>query len=460
MGQMNKKHIVIIGGGISGLSLLHFLKIKYYFRDDIKITLLEKNESLGGTIQTIRKSGCLWEAGPNGFLDSKPRTLQLIQDLNLTDHILKASPQAQKRFINLQNKLIEVPTNPIQFLSSPILSWKDKVRILKEPFIPKGDHPEESVYDFAKRRLGEGFAKTLMDPMVRGIFAGDVKHLHLKSAFPRIYALEQQYGSLIKAAILLRRAKKTSGKITGSPTGTLTSFTSGMSQMISAFGFKYKENIDLNQNVLGIVKSKEKYIISTDFNEYEADYLFLSTPAYVAAHLTQRLSLRLAQELDKIVYAPVAIVSFLFPQTAFENPPQGFGYLNPTKEGRDVLGVLFESNIYPNRCGKNQILLRVMVGGAGRVDILDKTKEELLAMGLKEIHHTLRVKAEAVDDFVHIWPKAIPQYDALYPKIHKNIEAELSGLKQIGICSNYWGGVAFNDCIENAFQTAEILHLG
>jgi oxygen-dependent protoporphyrinogen oxidase len=459
MGQIDKKHIVIIGGGISGLSLLHFLKIKYYFREDIQITLLEKSESLGGTIQTVRKSGCLWETGPNGFLDSNPHTLQLIQDLNLQEHLLKASPEAKSRYVHLHNKLMEVPANLFQFLSSPILPWQDKLRVLKEPFIPRGTDAEESVYEFAQRRFGIKFADTFMDPMVRGIFAGDAKHLHLKSAFPRIYELEQKHGSLIKAMIHTRRKKKNSVPKTGSSAGTLTSFTGGMAQIISAFGFKYKENIDLNQNVLSISKPKKQYIISTEFNEYTADYLFLSAPAYITAPLTKRLSLRLSQELDKIIYAPVAVVSFLFPQSAFEKKPVGFGYLNSSLEGKEVLGVLFESNVFPNRCGENQILLRVMIGGAGRMDILDKTKEELLEMALKEIRHTLFVKGEAIDDFLRVWPQAIPQYDLLYPKIYKKVTAELKGLGGIGICSNYFGGVSFNDCVENAMKAAHEIGL-
>lgn len=466
-----KKQIVIIGGGISGLALLHYLKKKYIQHDHVDICLLEKNGHLGGTIRSIAKGGCLFETGPNGFLDSKKRTLEFVGELGLTDSLLRANKESKIRYLSVDGALHQLPTNLKDFLSFKLLNLPQKFRILGEFFIPKKSDPDESVYDFGKRRFGEQFSKIFLDPMVSGIYGGDARCANLKAVFPRIYALEEEYGSLFKAMIKTRKERKAregqgrpQDAVMGGPSGTLTSFQGGVAQMINAVGSRYKENIHLNRDARSISYAEDRYIIaSDDGQEYRADELFVCAPAHSVASMIKGVNNQLSRELEKITYAPIAVVGLVYPLEYFREKPKGYGYLVPSSEESQVLGVLFEGNIFPDRCRDGQILFRVMIGGARHPDILDQSKEELVALAIREIE-TLVGKKEKEgnggglpEHFFIPWEKAIPQYNLAYCEIRKNINSQLRKTPNLHLVANYLNGVSLNDCIESAYQEVQSL---
>jgi len=456
------KQIVIIGGGISGLALLHYLKQKYIYHDHVNILLLEKNGHLGGTIRSIIKDGCLFETGPNGFLDSKKRTLDLIRELDLETSLVKASQESKIRYLSVNNTLHQLPSNLKTFLSFKLLNFTEKLRVLGEFFIPKKNDPCESVYDFGKRRLGEQFSKIFLDPMVSGIYGGDARNTNLKAIFPRIYALEEEYGSLFKAMIKIRKAKKNTSNEMGTSTGTLTSFQGGVVQLINAVGKKYEANIRLNQDIKEISSLDNQYtIISTDGQEYTADEIYFCAPSYSVGLMIKGVNHRLSCELAKIHYAPIAVIGLVYPLQYFKEKPKGYGYLIPSSEEKEVLGVLFEGNIFPGRCRKDQVLFRVMIGGARYPDILSKTKEELVKLAVEEIETSIgKIEDKGGNGspqelFFMPWAKAIPQYDLLYCEAVKAIEDELKTIPNCHLVANYLNGVSLNDCIESAYQSAQ-----
>ena len=452
------KQILIVGGGISGLTVLHYLKVKYANRKDVEIKLLERASFLGGTIRTIREDGFAFECGPNGFLASKPSTLELISELGLNDSLVSANAAAKRRFICLAGILNEIPLGPKSFLFFKPFSLKDKLRVLAEIAIPKGKNPNETIYEFGTRRLGKNFAELFLDPMVSGVFGGDCRKLHLKSAFPRIHEIEQTYGSLFKGAIALAlKKKKTDGakRLQVEPKGVLTSFRAGMSELIETLGVKYRDSIRVGEEVESLKKVNSRFILQTKNGEYSAEEVFLSAPAYVSGSIIFYFNKLLAEELRKIPYAPMAVVGLVYKKSAFVKTPEGFGYLIPSRENRSVLGALFSSNIFEGRAKEDYILLQVMIGGARHPEIASTPKDELLKMARTEIQDILQARSAPEKEFFSFWPKAIPQYTQEYPACIEKITCELGKIRGLYLAANYVGGVSVNDCIASARLVAE-----
>ncbi len=454
----NMKNIIIIGGGISGSAVLHYLKKKYTQREDVDIRLLEKKDRLGGTATTLYQANCIFETGPNGFLDNKQETLRFIKDLNLEEQLIRANSIARKRYLCLKNRLYLLPTRPQEFLSFSPLSWPDKMRALMEFFVAEGQKPQESVYDFGLRRFGEQFTELLLDAMISGIYAGDIRQLNFKLTFPSLYQMEQKYGSLLKGLMALKRQMKDSRDQNESKEalmGTLASFQSGMSQFSLILSSRYKDSIFLNHKVESINRKGDGFELNTPHKRYEADEIFLCVPAFAACDMVRGINAQLADLLMDISYAPVAVVGLVFNRTAFHPLPVGFGYLIPHKEGKSVLGVIFESNVFPNRTDKEHFLIRVMIGGDRHKDILQKSEGILVQMAQEEIKSVLHPSQESIQHFIKVWPQAIPQYDGIYYKNLSSMEQQINQEKRLFLVANYMGGVSLSDCILNAKLAAQ-----
>ena len=450
------KTILILGGGISGLAALHFLKKKYANQPDVKIILLEKNDYAGGTIRSLGQSGCLFETGPNGFLNTQPRTFEFIEDLNLTDQVIEAKKEANIRYISVQKKLYRIPANPKAFLNFPLLNLKEKFRVLFEILAPKKDCPDETVFDFGCRRLGRRFTELFLDPVVSGIYGGDIQKISLKLAFPKLYQMEQRCGSLTKALFGSKRSPfpKAQAKISK---GKLYSFKKGMGELIDRLATKYTDEIRLKEEAISIRPFNHQYEIISSIDKYLADELFVCTPAYVSSNLLKDLDLSLTKALEKINYAPIAVAGLLFRRNQFPDFPPGFGYLIPSKEGRDILGVLFDSQIFNDRSPDDNIFVRVMLAGSLHPEILKMPANDIFKKAIEEIRQQLELKGDPQEVFLSLWPKAIPQYDADYAGILPILEEKLTHFSHIHIVSNFLKGVSMNDCVENAYQAAQKL---
>ena len=222
------KRIIIVGAGIAGLSIAWAIKQR---ASDVEVVVLERSARAGGNIRTEHLEGYVCEWGPDGFLDNAPATLALVRDLGLSARILPSNDAARKRYIFRQGRLCEVPTSIGAFLKSPLLSTRGKLRVMGEPFSARRKDDEESILDFARRRIGVEAAAVLVDPMVSGIFAGNADALSLKACFPRMRQIEDDHGGLVRGLLATRRARK-ADDAPGAPSGRLTSFVGGMSDLV------------------------------------------------------------------------------------------------------------------------------------------------------------------------------------------------------------------------------------
>jgi oxygen-dependent protoporphyrinogen oxidase len=444
--------IVIVGGGISGLSLAYVLLEQ---KPSLDIAILESEKKAGGKIWTDKVDGFLCEGGVNGFLDNRPRTLELVGKLALTS--LRSNDNARKRYIFSEKKLNLLPESPRSFFTSDLLSLYGRLRIVYELFVPRKKGNDETLADFARRRLGKEAYEKLIDPMASGIFAGDPEKMSLKSCFPRIEALEVQYGSLIRALIRLQKEAKKSGKKVGpGPGGVLTSFYDGMETLVNGLKHHLGERLKTNCKVVSIGKKGDIYSIHlSDNSNIEAESVVVATPAHVASGVVKDIDKHLSLTLDEIYYPSVSVVCLGYKRDRFQHPLDGFGFLIPYREKRKVLGTLWDSSIFPNRAPEGYVLLRSMIGGVRMSDLAMENDEVLVKVVTNELHDIMQISA--TPDFIKIYrhEKGIPQYSPGHEKRLESINEKTNKIKGFYLTGNAYRGIGVNDCIENSYKLAE-----
>ncbi len=463
------KRVTVIGGGISGLATAWFLKRKCEEKGArIELTLLEKEKFTGGKIRSIREDGYLCEWGPNGFLDSKPQTLELCRALGISGRLLRSSDNARKRYIFSDGRLNRLPESPLSFLKSPLVSLPGKIRMALEPtpFIEKSpEGVDETLADFARRRLGSEALEKLIAPMVSGIFAGNPENMSLISSFPRIAELEREYGGLVRAMMKLARKKRreiAEGKVVSSaagPGGVLTSFREGIQYLTDTLAISAGDGIRTGSAVSSITPgSLAPYMIRCeDGNVSEADIVVIAAPAYAASAILTTLDPAISSILDKIPYASMTVVSFGYERRRVNHPLDGFGYLAVKREGLSILGTLWDSSMFENRAPERCILLRSMMGGACFPGHIDLDDDEVKRRVMLDIKKTMGIDAEPDFSGIYRHRFAIPQYTVGHGERLATLSREIAKHEGLFLTGNSYRGIGLNDCVAAAARTAEEL---
>lgn len=438
------KKIGIIGGGISGLVAAFLLK-----KQGFAVTLFDKNETVGGNIQTRNIEGFLIEQGPNSLLKS-PRLVDLIKELDLENELLPANPSAQKRYVLQNGKLSALPMSIAKMIFGNFFSLKAKLRLLKEPFIKTKSSETESVAEFFERRLGREIVEKAADPFIAGIYAGKPETLSIKSAFPLLFQLEKDYGSLLFGAFR-SKAEKADKKFPRSFT-----FKNGVQTLTDKLAENLRENLKTKTEVLQIEKiTNGKFRIKTDSGEENFDAVIISTPAEASTNLVKNLNENLSAQLKNIYYPPVAMVFFGIKRENVGFNLNGFGFLIPSSEKRRILGTLWNSSVFANRAPDGYHLLTTFVGGSRNAEIFAKTDEEIFEIVYEELKEILALKEKPDLQHIKRWAKAIPQYNLGYEKVENAIESFENENKGIYFGSNFYKGISVGDCVKNSYLMVE-----
>jgi oxygen-dependent protoporphyrinogen oxidase len=451
------KKVCIIGGGISGLGTAYRLK-----KQGVQVTLLEKNPTVGGNIRTELTGGFLIEYGPNSTLAGE-HFFALAAELGLTSEIAYANSVAKKRYILKNNKLQALPTKIASLVGNQSFSARAKLRLLKEPFIKSKAADDESISEFFARRLGREIVDYAVDPFVSGIFAGNPDELSIKSAFPKLFELEKNYGSLLKGAIFSPKEKKSKQPKNASRT---ISFKNGMQTLTDRLFDNLGASVRLNTEAFEIKKGENgQYNLRTNDEKINAksfDAIVISTPSTIAAGLIKSFDAELAERLSGIYHPPIAVVLTAFKKENIKFALDGFGFLIPKLEQRKILGSLWNSVIFPNRAPENFHLLTTFIGGARNAELAATGADGLMKIALEELNSILGLRGEPVLARVKKWEKAIPQYNIGYEKIVGSIENFKRQNAGIFFCSNFYRGISVSDCIKNstlaAAEVLEFLH--
>jgi len=425
----------------------------------MRVTVLERDSRPGGTMRTIHQDGWLVEAGPNSALETTPLFQQVFRDIGIADQVVYANEASNNRYILRGGRLHVLPMNPVAFLRSRLWSWRGKLRLLKEPFIGRADKPE-TVAEFVSRRLGREFHEYAIDPFVAGVYAGKTDQLSVQAAFPKLHALEEKYGGLVKGMVMgrgerRRRVEKAKDR------ARLFSFVNGMQTFPAALAVTLGEALQLNTTVHRVERRGRGYAIEFtkegQVGHIVGDVLVLSVPSYAASELVKPLDAEFAGRLVSIYYPPVTEVFLGFRAGQVGRPLDGFGFLVPTKENRKILGTIWSSAILAGRAPEGCVALTTFVGGAHQPELALESDSTLLDVVSTELQSIMGVKGSPVYASINRWQRAIPQYELGHTELLKamiDFEQEFPGLY---LCANYRGGISVGDCMVSAERTASRL---
>ncbi|RLB78709.1 MAG: protoporphyrinogen oxidase, partial [Deltaproteobacteria bacterium] len=446
--------IAIIGAGISGLATAYAIEQQSAQSGfEVETVVVEKESRIGGKILSIKEDGYLCEWGPNGFLDNKPMTLDLCKQLQVDQQLLCSDDNARKRFIYSEKILHQMPENGPAFLKSKLISWPGKFRLAGEMVIPKRQGGgDETLAEFGRRRLGGEALDKLISPMVSGIFAGDPETMSLKSCFPRIHELEQQYGGLIRAMLMLARKKRAeikAGKAVASaagPGGVLTSFRGGIQELTDGIAAALAGEVLSGHGVEKIEQKQDGFLLHLEGGkQLEVDMVVTAAPAYAVASMLDGLNDKSSAILRQIPYATMNVICFGYQRERIDYDLNGFGYLIPKAEGCNTLGTLWDSSIFSHRAPEGKVLLRSMMGGAANSAAIDFSEDEVMARTRNDLKQIMGIDCEP--EFVKVFRHhhAIPQYTRGHGQRLQELEGSLQDTPDLILTGNAFYGVGLND---------------
>ena len=481
--------IAIIGAGITGLSAAFKLRQR-----GVPVVVYEASGRVGGVIQTDRRHGWLAECGPNSILETSPKISDLIRDLDLTSRRIYSAPQAEKRFLVRNGRLVQLPGSPQGMVATRLFSWHAKLRLLGEPFIRRAPaDAEESLAQFVPRRLGREFLGLCHQPVCRGRLCWrDPAKLSVKHAFPKLHALEQRYGSLILGQIFGARERRRRAEIS-KQTAKKFSFDDGLRVLTDTLHSRLGDAVQLHTPVKRVDQTSSGWqLVDNHGCELPTEHsaVLLATPAHQLAKLEitcssrregavalkskiqnpkskieQNLltsaapgagaSSRPLSTLGDMHYPPVTSLVLGFQREDVAHPLDGFGMLIPEVEGFNVLGTIFSSSLFPNRAPEGHVLLTSYLGGARAPELALANEDEQVALALSDLRKLLGVRSEPT--FVHrfTFPRAIPQYDVgfgRFKQLMDDFEADNPGMFLAG---HFRDGISLGDSIVAGCNVAE-----
>lgn len=430
--------IGIVGAGLSGLATAFYLQRA---RPDVEFVVFEAADRPGGTLYTEDVQGFRFETGGNGFLTNKPDCLQLVEDSGGGSLLLPSSDLARKRYI-YTGELHRMPESPGLFAQSRLLTLPQKLRTLAEFLVPaKRDAGDESLRRFGDRRLGPAFTSVFLDAMSAGIYGSTPDKLSVKAAFPLVVALEREHGGLFRGMIAKRR--KGAG-----PGGVLTSTKSGISTLIRHLESVISAEWRYGEPVLSIERAGDGFRLHSSKGTTEVDRVVVCSTSYAAAQMLRDLDAELALRLASIEYSPIAVVGFGY--RSLEHPLDGFGLLTTTASRQPVLGVLWDSSIFPDRAPAGCKSLRAMIGGQRNPELVEQDEPGLVETARIGIRNTMGIDRDPDVTLVKRWERGIPSYAPGHIARVEAIFARAAKIPGLHLNCNAYHGIAMNDCARNS----------
>ena len=451
------RRLVVVGGGPSGLAAAWKASAEADRAGaSLEIVVLEADDQVGGKARTEHAADLLIETGPQGFLDDQPVLREMIDACGLDDEVLTPEAAANRRYIYRGGRLRELSRSPLAFARSGLLGPLGLARLAMEPLVParrtSGNRTQgadstsngaaaddESLFDFAARRMGRQAARRLISPVVLGIFAGDARKLSATAAFPRLVAMERAYGSLFKA---MRAGRKR-----GVPPPGHRTFLQGIQSLPQAIAALPGIEVRCNQRVSGIERRGRGFTVTSPTGDLAADAVVVAADLPAAADLVEGVSADAARELRQVESPPMAVVHTAFEAAAAAHIEPAYGFLVARGEGIRMLGCQYETATFRGRGPDGTFLARSLFGGSVDPEAAELGDAQLLDLTLRELRRTARINAAPTWTSVARWPHAIPQYAPGHPQRVARIEAALEPIAGFHLAGNALYGVGLSRAI-------------
>ena len=455
------KRIAIIGGGIAGLSAAFYLEKARRGGAALQWTLFEKSDRLGGVIQTEQRDGFVLEAGADSFLAAKPEATRLCQELGIGSELI-SSNAGRKTYILVKGKLVPipqglefmVPTRVWPMATTPLFSFKTKLRMASELFSSvRKNAGDESVGEFVRRHFGQEMVDRVAEPLLAGVYGGDVESLSVRAVLPRFAEMEREHGSLVRATL---KAKAQSKFRPGAkPQPLFSSLKNGMQQMIDALvGALPQSSIRLHQQNITVrpVQASGDWQVESSGVAERFQAVLLAVPAPSAAGLLRQIHPALIEGLARIQYTSSAAVALAYDRA---NLPPGHGFLVPRSERRKIMACTFVHKKFSHRVPEGKIMLRCFFSSARMPDLPAQSDEALQQMARQDLKDVLGLTAEPLFARTFRWDRAMAQYETGHLERVAEMEKIVAAMPGFHIIGNSFHGIGVPDCIKSAVQAVE-----
>jgi protoporphyrinogen/coproporphyrinogen III oxidase len=455
---MDRKTIAIIGGGITGLSAAYYLQKEIKANNlPYEVKLIEASERLGGKIQTFKKDGFTIERGPDSFLSRKKPAVKLAEEVGLGDKLIRNG--TGQSYILVNNKLhkmpsgafMGIPTQVRPFLFSGIFSMKGKLRAGFDFVMPKGKPiSDQSLGAFFRRRFGDELVENLIEPLLSGIYAGDIDDMSLMATFPNFYKLEQEHRSLVKG---LQKSMPKPQKSTGKKPGMFFSFADGLEILVDKVVEKLEDGtVKLGTAVDHIEKKEQGYHLLLSNGEVcKADAVIMAAPHHALPKMFSQYDF--FKKFNEMPATSVANVALAFDESAIKQDIDGTGFVVSRNSDFRITACTWTHKKWPSTTPKGKALVRCYVGRPNDQSVVDLSDEEIIDIVLKDLNKTMNITAKPEFSVVTRWKNAMPQYTVGHKERIATIRNEAKEqLPGVFLTGSSYEGIGVPDCIEQGEQ--------
>lgn len=423
---------LVVGAGISGLAYAHARG------PDAELVVLDASERAGGLMRTARDGDYRFELGPEALRSGPGALADLLAELGIEAH----PPAESKRFVVHRGGLVEVPLAPQKLLSSRLLSFAGKLRLMSEPTRAADVALDGSVAEFVRHRIGQEALDVLIDPLVSGIHAGDPAQLSMRACFPRLVELVERHGSLFKALQSTR----------GSPAPGVVKPRGGIGSIPEALAARLGPKLRLARAVTAISRGDAGWRVQASGESFAARKLVLALPSASAARLLSGPLPELARAIQSMAAESLVSVTHVHRREDVAHPLDGFGYLASSRERLHHLGTLFSSRIDPECCPRDRVLLRTLIGGARLPEAVDWDEPRILEVIEREVGALLGIRTRPLWTHVQRWRSTLPRFDLAHPG--RVVALERATPPDLVLLGNWLRGIGVHHLVESAHAAA------